>query len=99
MPALREKSLHLTGYMEWLLQRELGDRIAVITPSEPSRRGCQLSLQLKSGSGKELFASLERAGVSGDWREPDVIRVAPVPLYNRFEDCYRFVEILKTLVT
>ena len=60
--------------------------------------GCQLSLTVQSEaySGKDLFEHLEAAGVTGDWREPNVIRVAPVPLYNRFEDCYRFVEIFKT---
>ncbi len=96
MPPLRAKSLRLTGYLEWLLDRELGDRIEIITPHDPDRRGCQLSLKLKGGSGKALFERLEQAGVTGDWREPDVIRIAPVPLYNRFEDCHRFVETLKT---
>lgn len=96
MAPLRAKSLRLTGYLEWLLERELGGRVEIITPREPDRRGCQLSLKLKGGSGKDIFARLEQAGVTGDWREPNVIRIAPVPLYNRFEDCYRFVDILKT---
>ena len=78
---------------------ELGDAVELISPSDPGRRGCQLSLKLKgeSGYGKTMFKRLEAAGVTGDWREPDVIRIAPAPLYNRFEDCYRFVEILKSL--
>ena len=99
MPPLREKSLLLTGYLEWLLAEELGDAIALITPREADRRGCQLSLRVKgeSVSGREMFTRLEAAGVTGDWREPDVIRISPAPLYNRFEDCYRFVEILKAV--
>lgn len=97
MAPLREKSLRLTGYLEWLLSEALGERISIITPREPNRRGCQISLRVTSDSysGRDLFAHLAAAGVTGDWREPDVIRIAPVPLYNRFEDCYRFVEIFK----
>ncbi|NKB60317.1 MAG: kynureninase [Alphaproteobacteria bacterium] len=98
MAPLREKSLRLTGYLEWLLREELGETVVVITPRDPDRRGCQLSLRLVGESGKDIFGRLEKAGVTGDWREPDVIRVAPVPLYNCFEDCYRFVEILKALL-
>ena len=96
MAPLRRKSLLLTGYLEWLLAKELGGRMAMITPGEPDERGAQLSL--KVAGGRELFAQLEAACVTVDWREPDVIRVAPTPLYNSFEDCYRFVEILGGLV-
>ncbi len=101
MAPLREKSLRLTGYLEWLLGEELGDAVELISPGDPGRRGCQLSLKLKGESGyaKSMFKRLEAAGIAGDWREPDVIRIAPAPLYNRFEDCYRFVEILKSLST
>ncbi len=96
MEPLREKSLRLTGYLEWLLQRELGDAVEILTPTDPGRRGCQLSLQVKStASGRTIFERLEASGVTCDWREPDVIRVAPVPLYNRYEDVHRFVEILR----
>ncbi|HYY16948.1 MAG TPA: kynureninase, partial [Gammaproteobacteria bacterium] len=97
MGPLREKSIGLTGYLEFLLQALLADRIAIITPQDPAQRGCQLSLKVKARQieGRILFERLAAAGVSCDWREPDVIRVAPVPLYNRFEDVYRFVEILK----
>jgi kynureninase len=96
MEPLREKSLRLTGYLEWLLQREIGDAIEILTPRDPRRRGCQLSLQVKSNaSGRTVFERLEASGVTCDWREPDVIRVAPVPLYNRYEDVHRFVEILR----
>lgn len=94
---LREKSKKLTGYLEYLLQSDLSDKIEIITPRHAEQRGCQLSLKVKPChlAGKEIFAKIEAAGVTGDWREPDVIRVAPIPLYNRFEEVYRFVEILK----
>lgn len=97
MMPLREKSLRLTGYLEWLLREELGARIEIITPGDPNQRGAQLSLTVKADrySGRDLFKHLEASGVTVDWREPDVIRVAPVPLYNSFEDCCRFVEIFK----
>jgi kynureninase len=95
MEPLREKSLRLTAYLEWLLQREIGDSVEILTPSDPRRRGCQLSLRVKSrGSGRTVFEKLEASGVTCDWREPDVIRVAPVPLYNSFEDVWDFVEVL-----
>ena len=95
MEPLREKSLRLTGYLEWLLQRDLGDSVDILTPADPSQRGCQLSLRVESsGSGRTVFEKLEASGVTCDWREPDVIRVAPVPLYNRYEEVYRFVAIL-----
>jgi kynureninase len=96
MEPLREKSLRLTGYLEWLLQREIGDTVEILTPSDPRQRGCQLSIRLKSNmSGKAVFEKLEASGVTCDRREPDVIRVAPVPLYNRYEEVHRFVEILR----
>jgi kynureninase len=92
---LREKSVRLTGYLEWLLQRELPDAIQILTPQDPDRRGCQLSLRVKTKRpGKAVFERLETSGVTCDWREPDVIRVAPVPLYNRYEEVHRFVAIL-----
>jgi kynureninase len=96
MEPLREKSLRLTAYLEWLLARELPDSIEILTPSDPRRRGCQLSLRVRSrASGKAVFEKLEASGATCDWREPDVIRVAPVPLYNRYEEVHRFVEILR----
>ncbi|HYP49394.1 MAG TPA: kynureninase [Pyrinomonadaceae bacterium] len=94
MENLIEKSKKLTGYLEFLL-REIGDeRISVITPSNPDERGCQLSIRVRNAD-KNLFNSLSEKGVYSDWREPDVIRVAPVPLYNTFTDVFRFTEILK----
>jgi len=97
MKPLREKSLRLTGYLEWLLQKEVGDSVEILTPADPNRRGCQLSLRVKSSvPGRLVLERLEASGVTCDWREPDVIRVAPIPLYNRFEEVRRFVEILRT---
>lgn len=96
MEPLREKSLRLTGYLEWLLRREVGDAVEILTPRDPRQRGCQLSLRVKSKApGRTVFEKLEASGVTGDWREPDVIRVAPVPLYNRYEEVHRFVGILR----
>ncbi|WP_264791535.1 kynureninase [Aureispira anguillae] len=95
MDKLQEKSKLLTAYMEFLLQQIETDRIQIITPSSPKDRGCQLSIQVKNGN-KALFDAITAKGVIADWREPDVIRVAPVPLYNNFMDVYQFVEILKS---
>lgn len=94
MPALREKSLQLTGYLSFLLQQRLAAQISIVTPQEPAQRGCQLSLRVNGGNGRDTFKALEDNGVTCDWREPDVIRVAPVPLYNTYMDVYRFVDIL-----
>ena len=83
MEKLVEKSNKLTGYMEFLLN-EIGDkRISIITPSNPEERGCQLSIRVKNAD-KSLYNAITEKGVVADWREPDVIRVAPVPLYNSF---------------
>jgi len=91
MPALRRKSVALTGYLESLLQSLCGPQLQIITGSEPERRGCQLSLRLRAGKqrGRQVFESLARRGVVCDWREPDSIRLAPVPLYNAFEEVLR----------
>lgn len=94
MSALRERSTRLTGYLEFLLDDIRDPRISVITPRDPAQRGCQLSIRVKDAD-KSLFEAISARGVFADWREPDVIRVAPVPLYNSFEDVYRFVDILK----
>ncbi len=95
MPALREKSKRLTGYLEFLLNEIHDERISVVTPTDPAERGCQLSIRVRDAH-KGLFEAITARGVSADWREPDVIRVAPVPLYNSFADVYRFTEILKS---
>jgi kynureninase len=92
--ALGEKSRALTGYLEWLIGERVADVLGVVTPKQPSRRGCQLSLRVKGPreSGRSLFEHLQADGIVVDWREPDVIRAAPTPLYNRFVDCRRLVE-------
>jgi kynureninase len=94
---LRKKSVKLTQYMTELIASELGDKIRIITPSNQAERGCQLSLMInvKGLDGKAMFNALEENGVTTDWREPNVIRVAPVPLYNQFQDIYHFVRLLK----
>jgi kynureninase len=90
---LRAKSEQLTGYMEYLINENNNGNIEIITPLDKNQRGCQLSIRAKSG-GKELHKRLNDSGVICDWREPDVIRAAPVPLYNKYEDVYEFVKIL-----
>ena len=93
--SLRAKSVTLTGFLEYLLNRRMGDQIEIVTPSDPEARGCQLSIRVRSGlPGRELHARVERAGVACDFREPNVVRVAPTPLYNTFDEVYRFVDIL-----
>lgn len=96
MKDLRAKSEKLTGFMEYLLKQVTHLPFTIITPSEPSQRGCQISM-LFHERGKEVFKALTDNGVIADWREPNVIRIAPVPLYNTFEDAYRFYEILMSI--
>lgn len=93
MAALREKSVRLTGYLEFLLERDPSKSVSIITPADERERGAQLSILVHEG-GKELFGKLEAAGVKGDFREPNVIRVAPTPLYNTFHEVWRFAQIL-----
>ncbi|MCB0271616.1 MAG: kynureninase [Bdellovibrionales bacterium] len=92
MKSLIEKSHHLTGFLTFLLQENCKDTVKIITPLEESKRGCQLSLEVKGG--KSVFEKLIQSGVVCDWREPSVIRLAPVPLYNTFTDVYQFVQML-----
>lgn len=94
---LADKSKQLTGYLESLLQDLGNDKVSVITPKNPNERGCQLSIQVKN-TNKNLHSQLTEAGVISDWREPDVIRVAPAPLYNSFTDVYNMVEKLKAIL-
>jgi len=93
MEPLRTKSIQLTGYLEFMLEQAGSNRFTVITPRETSERGCQLSI-LAHEHPKELFAKLEAADVRCDFREPNVIRAAPAPLYNTFHDVWRFAQIL-----
>jgi len=101
---LREKAIKLSGFMRYLVETELTNDVDILTPSNLNSCGSQLSLAIKlkpgdSGErGKNIFDAIERNGVTGDWRYPNVIRVAPVAQYNSFEDVYRFVEILKVAI-
>jgi kynureninase len=94
MANLRSASLELTGQLEKLVKEIDNDRISIITPCEPAQRGCQLSIRVREAD-KTLFEAITARGVIADWREPDVIRVAPVPLYNNLTDVFRFAEILR----
>ncbi len=97
LPALREKSRQLTGYLEQLIDAHLAEAIAIVTPRDEAQRGAQLSLRVKAGreAGRDLFAFLQSRGVLGDWREPDVIRISPAPLYNNHQDVLRFAHAAK----
>ncbi len=95
MSLIRSKSEKLTGYMEFLMNT-ISNKVEIITPADATQRGSQLSLVMNK-NGKDVFNQLGLQGVICDWREPDVIRVAPVPLYNSFIEVYRFYEILKSL--
>jgi kynureninase len=98
MEALIQKRNQITSYLEFVLRQidqEVNGNFEIITPSNPSERGCQLSVFLH-GEGRSLFDYLMKNGVIIDWREPNVIRLAPVPMYTSFEDIYRFGQILKT---
>jgi kynureninase len=94
MEMLRAKSINLTGYLQFLLSEPDGQKLfKIITPSETDAHGCQLSILVHEHP-KELFKKLEAAGVKSDFREPNVIRVAPTPLYNTFHEVWRFAKIL-----
>ncbi|RMG35571.1 MAG: kynureninase [Methanobacteriota archaeon] len=93
MEKLRRKSVTLTGYLVFLLDKIDDDRI-YITPRDPNQRGCQVSIHIKE-RGKELFKAITKRGIICDWREPDVIRVAPVPLYNSYQEVFRFYNIFR----
>lgn len=97
MTRLREKSIKLTGYAEKVIKEvgaKYGVNLEIITPSDPEQRGCQLSV-IAHGKGKALYDRLTQEYVSVDWREPNVIRLAPVPMYNSFEDVYKFGQALE----
>lgn len=97
MERLRAKSLLLTGYSEKLILQvgaKCGVHLEIITPADPAQRGCQLSV-IAHGKGKMLYDRLTQEFVSVDWRAPNVIRLAPVPMYNSFEDVYRFAKALE----
>lgn len=94
MKALRNKSVLLTGYLDFLLTQMNTEDLEVITPRLQSERGCQLSILLKKG-GKSVYDALLEVGIVVDWRNPNVIRVAPAPLYNGYEEVWQFCKSLK----
>jgi kynureninase len=100
MPALRERSLRLTGYLRGLFDDVVATRpLSVITPREPERHGCQLSVRLHEGNAGALTKRLRfEHGVIADARQPDIVRFAPVPLYSTYQDCRRAAEALATTV-
>ena len=93
---LRKKSIELTNYLEFLLNEmdPHQTNFIIITPKNPGERGCQLSMLMK-GRGRKIFDKITKAGIVADWREPDVIRIAPVPMYNTFEEVHRFAHIFE----
>ena len=97
MIALRTKSERLTGHLEQLIHAHLADKLQIVTPADPGQRGCQLSLRVAGGRerGRALFEHLSARGVLGDWREPDVIRISPAPLYNNHNDILRFARAVQ----
>ena len=99
MARLRAKSVLLTDYLDYLLRDRVADAVQIVTPPTAGDRGCQLSLRLRAGRerGRAIFGELQRRGVISDWREPDIIRVAPVPLYNSFREVHDFVESLRAI--
>ena len=97
MDLLRDKSEKLTGYFEFLITEINSKNIKIITPSNPKERGCQLSIQVKNAD-KSLHEKLTKNNIITDWRDPNVIRCAPVPLYNSFQDVFQMVSVLKDLL-
>lgn len=100
MERLAAKARQLTGYLEYIIKevrKNTGVGLKILTPEDPEQRGCQLSVVVP-GAGRAIFDGLTRQGVVADWREPDVIRLAPVPLYNSFEDVFHFGRILQEVV-
>jgi kynureninase len=99
MDRIGQKRNQLTAYLEYLIHL-ISERnkekceFEVITPRSPKQRGAQLSIMAK-GQGRQLFDKLTALGVIADWREPNVIRIAPAPLYNSYEDCFRFAQLLE----
>jgi kynureninase len=94
---LRRKSAALTRYLEWRLSRELAGRARIVTPADPERRGSHLAVQFDPlpRNARSFAARLRAAGVVADWRRPNVLRLAPVPLYNRYRDVYAAVQALR----
>ena len=98
MDNLREKSIRLTGYLEFLINNVNIDGVKIISPLNPAKRGAQLSFFFESQNGKKVFDALADRGVVADWREPNVIRIAPVPLYNSYSEVFEFVRIFSEVM-
>jgi kynureninase len=100
MRRLREKSIHLTQFLQLLIDALVPDKVEVITPRKSDERGCQLSLRIKRspGEARRCHERLSAAGVIGDWREPDILRLAPTPLYNSFSDVFTAVDTLSVAI-
>jgi kynureninase len=94
---LRTKSISLTGYLEFLLDRNPSKQFEILTPRDSQRRGAQLSVRIKSG-GRSICDRLIEEGVICDWREPDILRVSPVPFYNSYQDVYHFVQCFSAML-
>jgi kynureninase len=102
MERIGQKRDLMTAYLSFVVHEISSntpgsEQFEIITPSDPKKRGAQLSIKA-TGKGRALFDSLTALGVTADWREPNVIRVAPAPLYNSFEDCYWFGQHLKSVL-
>ncbi|MFV0248261.1 MAG: kynureninase [Tenacibaculum sp.] len=97
MEALCKKSKKLTGYLEFLIKELNSSKIKIISPNKPAERGCQLSVELKN-TNKDLYRQLLKQQIVVDWREPNVMRCAPVPMYNSFQEIYKMVSVLKSLL-
>jgi kynureninase len=97
MERLRAKSVSLTGYLEFLLNRTASQKFSIVTPSERKRRGAQLSIRIPQ-RGRSLCERMAGEGILGDWREPDTFRIAPVPLYNSYRDVFQFARRFEAAV-
>jgi kynureninase len=101
LPRLREKSSALTGFLEQLVQGLMPESVQIVTPAAAEARGCQLSLRIlrPAAEARRVHDALNAAGVIGDWREPDILRLAPVPLYNSYSDVFAAVDALSRAMT
>ena len=99
MLPIREKSVKLTAYLEFLLRTELSEHVDIFTPPSPEERGAQLSVIFKTGDVDVIFARLQAAGIVSDKRKPNIMRLSPAPLYNTFTDVFETVQELKRIVT
>ncbi|NNF34900.1 MAG: kynureninase [Saprospiraceae bacterium] len=97
MHKLRSKAIQLTSYLEFLINSLNQPAISIITPEDPQKRGCQLSIRIKDGD-KKIYHKIRESGVILDWREPNIIRAAPTPLYNSYRDVYEFIKRLNGIL-